>query len=101
MYKVVLLGAGEVVRKHWGPVLLNNNSCEVMGIVDPKKDLPMNFPTLQWHAFSMEDVSVDDPDNTIAIVLTPDHLPTVEKAVAAGFTNIICGSLQRAPKFLR
>lgn len=94
MMQIVIVGAGEVVRKHWGPVLAKHSEVRVVGIIEPDHDAALGaaaiFPSVEWIVNSIEDPKVrKNSRETVALVLTPDHLPTIHQLVAAGFTSFM------------
>lgn len=89
---LIIVGAGFAFREHYLEALVGMDSIRVAGIVDPKLDKALvDHPLLQnsWKCNLIKDIPEKNISELVAVVLTPDHWPTIAELANCGFKQIL------------
>jgi len=92
---LVMVGAGEAARKHWIEGILGTPGVNVVAVVDHDVRMASRVATMLgdriFACYSAIQAAHFLPTviDAVALVLTPDHFPTIVELMALGFTRFI------------
>ncbi len=90
---LVMVGAGEAARKHWIEGIIRTPRVNVVAVVDQDIAKARRVATMfsgKVPVFRSAHAAIPPlPSNPVALVLTPDHFPTIVDLVKRGWQRLI------------